>query len=284
MSWVYLASLFTNKKQHWKPEKRRLASEVYSDGSFELVPIEGSQKTRHASDVTYADIPSWRDPKKSLAHLLKLDPQVATMVAHDDPCLRKGVGFGYGDVYGPKSSKLFDAEAGDRLLIISNLAYADEHGRPDYAHKKSGWHLVGCIAIDTVDFAGGGNHHGDAVKWHQHWRDSRKWSYDKPAGHVSVVVAGDPNRSEQRFEKAVPLLTGEVVASLLRDAKDKPIDVNVKNKAGKRKFPTVMSCLASYTRAIRPIADTEAEADSAYLKRLREAILKSNPEAKRILW
>lgn len=284
MGFVYLASLFTNKKEHWKPEPQRLASEVYRDGTFELVPIEGSQKKRHADDRTYGEIPSWRDPKKSLAKLLRFDGSRAGMVAHDDPCLHRDIGYGYGDVYGPKSSRLFDARKGDWLLIISNLAYADEHGRPDYLHSKSGWHLVGCIAIEQVDFAGDGKHHGEAVNWHQHWRDSRKWGYDRADGQCSVIVAGDPKLHEQRFEKAVPLLTGNAVANLLRDKHDKPIDVNIKNAAGKRKFPSVMSCLASYTRAIRPIADTDDKADASYLSRLHKAIIELNPGAKNVLW
>lgn len=284
MGFVYLASLFTNRKEHWKPESRRLASEVYRDGTFELVPIQANQGKRHPEDRTYADIPSWRDSKKSLAKLLRFDSERAGIIAHDDPSLHRDIGYGYGDVYGPKSSRLFDAQKGDWLLIVSNLAYADEHGRPEYGHKRSGWHLVGCIAIEHVDFAGNGKHHSKAVNWHQHWRDSNKWGYDKAKGLISVIVAGDPKLHDQRFEKAVPLLTGADVASLLRDKHDKPIDVNEKNAAGKRKFPSVMSCLASYTRAIRPIADTEDKADASYLTRLRKAIIELNPGAKKVLW
>lgn len=284
MGLVYLASLFTNKKQHWKPEKQRLASEVYRDGSFELVPIEGYQKKCHPDDRTYGEVPSWRNPDKSLAKLLRFDANRAGMVAHDDPCLHRGIGYGYGDVYESKSSNLFDAKKGDWLLIISNLAYANEHGRPDFQHKKSGWHLVGCIAIERVDFAGNGKHHGKAVSWHQHWRDSRKWGYDKVDGQRSVIVAGDPELHDQRFERAVPILTEAAMHELLWDVNRQPYDLHALNKSGKRKFTTVMGAIASYTRAIRPIADTDAKADANYLTRLRKAIIELNPGAKKALW
>lgn len=261
-----------------------MASEVYGDGSFELVPIEGNQQRRHADDRTYSEIQSWRDPGKSLAELLRFDTARAAMVAHDDPCMHRGIGYGYGDVYGPKSSRLFDARPGDWLLIVSNLAYADVPGRPSYAHQRSGWHFVGCIGIERVDFAGDSMHHGEAVKWHQHWRDSQKWGYDKARGACSVIVAGSPSLHEQRFDKAVPLLNAADVASLLRDKHNRRIDVNETHETGRRKFPTVMSCLASYTRAIRPIADTGDQTDSCYLARLRNAIVELNPGARRVLW
>lgn len=248
------------------------------------MPIQGNQGKRHPDDRTYADIPSWRDPKKSLAKLLRFDSERAGIIAHDDPCLHRDIGYGYGDVYGSKSSNLFDAQEGDWLLIVSNLAYADEQGRPDYDNKRSGWHLVGCIAIEQVDFAGSGKHHGDAVNWHQHWRDSRKWRYDKVDGDRSVVVAGDSMLHEQRFTKAVPILTEATMHQLLWDVNRKPYDLYALNKSGKRKFSSVMHAIASYTRAIRPIADTEDKADASYLSRLRKAIIELNPGAKKVLW
>lgn len=279
MGKVYLASLFTNKKQHWG---QGLISEVYGDGTFEVVPICNGWSEAYRGDVTYAGVPSWHDRKKSLAELLRYDKQRASLLVHDDPDLHTC--FAYGDVWGPKSAALFRATPGDWLLVIANMAYAARFGQPDIGHALTGWHLVGCIAIEHMDYAGNGEFHGDRVRWHQHWRDAKRARYDRADGRYSVIVAGDPKQHEQRFERAVPLLTAGAVSALLRDRHGKPIDVNEKNAAGKRKFTSVMACLASYTRAIRPIADTDDEADASYLTRLRKAILVLNPQAKRVLW
>ncbi len=276
---VYLASLYTNKTQHWG---RGLVSEVYPDGTFELVPISNDWGKRHKDDRTYAEIPSWHHPQRSLADLLAFGPELARLDVHDDPDLHTN--FAYGDVYGPKSSRLFGAKRGDWLLIIANMAYADEFGAADFDHPKTGWYFVGCLKIDTIDFAGAGKFHTDRVRWHQHWRDARIHRYDQFEEYTSVIVAGDRNRREQRFAKAVPVLSEQDVARLLRDKHGRQLTVRERNARGQRKFPTVMACVGSYTRAIRPVADTDDPRDKRYLATLREAILRHNPNAERIIW
>ncbi|CAG0991569.1 hypothetical protein PLCT2_02500 [Planctomycetaceae bacterium] len=234
---IYLASLFSNKSQHWK---RGLASEVYEDGTFELVPIPAGCTKAHPEDKTYDDIPSHRNPRKSLAEVLGFDRGRSKQHAHDDPDLHTG--FGYGDVRGPKSAALFDATPGDWLLIIANLAFASKSGRPDLSNHRTGWHFVGCLKISAVDFAGNGRFHSSTFAWHQHARDAKKFRYDMADGDFSIVVAGKKKATAQRFAYAVPVLSATNASELLRDKCGNPVNAE--------RFPTVMSCIGSYTRGI----------------------------------
>jgi len=214
--------------------------------------------------------------------LLKYDGDRACTVVHDDPDLHTH--FAYGDAFGSKSSWLFTARPGDWLLVIANMAYAHAFGQPELNHPKSGWYFVGCLKIRKVDVARDGKLHDDSLAHHQHWRDAKHGRCYDGAGPQSVIVAGLKGVREQRFTNAVPVLTETDVAELLRDKHGEQIPLRALRKDGKRKFPTVMACVGSYTRAIRPIGDTENATDAAYLARLRRAILKLNPKAKPILW
>lgn len=280
MGKLFLASLFTNKSDHWG---QGLISEVYPDGTFELVPIPSEWTRHHPEDRTYAGIPSWHHRRRSLARLLNYDDRRAAMFAHDDPDLHTG--FGYGDGWSPKSAALFYAKPGDWLLVVANLAFAQRFGAADPRHPRTGWYLVGCLHITEVDWAGDGHLHRNSVSWHQHWRDGVTWRWDRQrgTGPFSVVVAGKPRKPEQRFSVAIPLITPAVVAKLLRDKKRKPVNVR-RRSGGHLKFATTMSCVGSYTRAIREIADTETPLDRAYLRRLKRAIVKQNPQTREILW
>lgn len=268
---VYLASLFTNKSQHWK---RGLASEVYEDGTFELVPIPAGCTKTHPEDRTYDDIPSHRDPRKSLAAVLGFDHSRAKQHAHDDPDLHTG--FGYGDVWRPKSAALFDASPGDWLLIIANLAFATKPGRPKFSSKRTGWHFVGCLKIAEIDFAGNGHFHSKSVAWHQHARDAKKFRYDSVDGDFSVIVAGKKKAIAQRFTHAVPVLTDNEASQLLRDKHGNPLNAGP--------FPSVMSCIGSYTRGIRVIGCTYDSRDRSYLAKLRSTLTTSNSNAEEVLW
>jgi hypothetical protein len=278
MARIFLASLYSNKSDDWP---LGLMSEVYQDGTFELVPIPSRSTRHHPEDRTYAEIPSWHKPTRSLARLLKYDSRCARMIAHDDPDLHTG--FGYGDIWSPKSAALFYSKPGDWLLIIANLAFALDFGEGVPDHERSGWHLVGCLRLSEVDWAGDGHSHRNSVSWHQHWRNDLRWRRNRRSGPCSVIVAGEPRRREQRFSVAVPLLTPGSVARLLRDKKRRPIDV-LQRVRGRRKFATTVSCVGSYTRAIREIADTEDPADRVYLARLKRGIVGCNPQADRIIW
>lgn len=153
-----------------------------------------------------------------------------------------------------------------------------------FKQRRLLWPFVGCLRIRKVDIARDGKLHDDSLTHHQHWRDAKHGRCYDGAGPQSVIVAGLKGMLEQRFTEAVPVLTETDVANLLRDKHGEHIPLRARAKNGKRKFPTVMACVGSYTRAIRPIGDTEEKTDAAYLARLRKAILKLNPDSKRVLW
>lgn len=279
MSRVFLASLYVNKSQHWK---RRLVSEVYSDGTFELVPIPSGWTNAIKGDRTYDEVPSWHDPKASLAELLRYDVGRAKTIVHDDPDLHTH--FAYGDGYAPKSAALFNAEPGDWLLMIANLAFAHQFGEPVLTHPRTGWYFVGCLHIKKVDLAGAGKFHDDSLSHHQHWRDAKYRRYDLDPRHSSVIVAGLKTMRCQRFTNAVPVLSKQAVARLLRDKNGRRILMDEAGRGGQHKFTSVMSCVGSYTRAIRSIGDTECDDDNRYLSELRREIMRYNPAADSLLW
>ncbi|MBX3458556.1 MAG: hypothetical protein KF696_01175 [Planctomycetes bacterium] len=293
---VYRASVFTNQKQHWQCD---LLSEVYSDGTFELLPIldtpyidksgrhfpatpeewldeVGLERARREHLRTYGDLPSWHDPKKSVADYVKFD-KASEWVVHDDPDLHTLMA--YGDVNSVRGRALFNMRPGDWITFIAHLAYAKKPGQPNPKHAKTGWYLVGCLKAQHIEFAGAGRTFSDRAKGHAHWL----WSQyeDMRVGDTphNMIICGDRQRKDQRFDFAVPLLTREDAMRLIRDKHNKPLDP-VKKNPGK----SVKSSVNYHTRTGRCIGDTSKPSDKAYLRELRSAILERNPTLKNLLW
>lgn len=284
---VYRASVFTNQKQHWKHD---LLSEVYPDGTFEVLPIleydepvvkEDCYKHVRKHLRTYADVPSWHQPKKSVVEYIKY-PEAADLVVHDDPNLHTLMA--YGDIRlrqdGRKSvrgSGLFSMKPGDWIMFIAHLAYAQRPGKPEPKHPRTGWYLVGCLKAEHIDFAGAGREFSDRSKGHAHWLwgqyEDMKWGKEPH----NMIICGDQRRKDQRFEIAIPVLTREDALILIRDKHGKPLDTDDGDQ-------TVKSQIGSFTRTGRCIADTDKRGDKAYLKRLRSAILLGNPTLVDLLW
>ncbi len=292
MASVFLASLYANKKAHWH---RGLASEVYDDGTFELVPIHFERRwgEPHQNDKTYSEIPCWHDPKQSLAQFLRYDDKRRGAVTHDDPDFHSE--FAYGerqDAQNRKAGALFGAkhggrgkgaQVGDWVLVVANMAFAKKPGKPEPNHPRTGWHLVSCLKVERLDYAGKGKGHSQAVSWHQHARDCERLNYASEDEHVSLILAGNKTRRDQRFSHAIPLLNRESTMSLLRDKKKQPVDPTLPKPSGKH-YATVMECVASFTRTVRCIGETNIEADRGYLKRLNDAILVKNESLRDLLW
>lgn len=285
---VYRASVFTNQKQHWK---YGLLSEVYPEGTFEVLPILEHDEPCVKDDChkhvrkhlrTYADVPSWHQPDISVAEYLGLSPEAKKWVVHDDPDLHTMMA--YGDIRerrdGTRSARgagLFSMVPGDWLLFIAHLAYAQSPGKGDPKHHRTGWHLVGCLRAEHVDFAGAGRGFSNRAKGHAHWRwgqfEDMTWG-NKPH---NMIVCGEPGRADQRFKIAIPVLTHEDAIDLIRDKHGKPLDTDEGEQS-------VKSQIGSFTRMGRCIGDTEKRGDKAYLKRLRDAILLGNPTLHDLLW
>lgn len=287
MSRVFRASVFTNQKEHWR---YRLMSEVYPDGTFEVLPIlqydEPLEKRDFKPHVrkhlrTYADVPSWHQPNKSVAAYIK-HKNAAGLVVHDDPDLHTLMA--YGDIRERRNGKrsirgggLFTLKPGDYLLFIAHLAYAERPGEPNAKHAKTGWYLVGCLKSTHVEFAGAGRQFSDRVKGHAHWLwgqyDDLTWGSEPH----NMIACGHPKRGDQRFEFAVPILTRKDAIRLLRDKHGQPVDPSNSNQ-------TVKSAIGSYTRTGRCIGDAANPDHAAYLYDLREAILDRNSSLADLLW
>lgn len=284
---VYRTSVFTNQKEHWKYD---LMSEVYPDGTFEVLPILAHAEPLVKEDFkahvrthlrTYADVPSWHQPKKSVVEYVK-HRNADDLVVHDDPNLHTLMA--YGDIRlrrnGKKSvrgSGLFSMKPGDWITFIAHLAYAKKPGQPDPMHSKTGWYLVGCLKAQHIDFAGAGRIFSDRAKGHAHWLwgqyDDMTWGKEPH----NMIICGDQKRKDQRFQIAIPVLTREDAMRLIRDKHGKPLDPS----NGKQ---TVKSSIGSHTRTGRCIGDTSKPSDKAYLRELRSAILERNPSLKDLLW
>jgi hypothetical protein len=287
MAGVYRASVYTNQKEHWKYD---LMSEVYPDGTFEVLPILQHKEPCVKEDCyehvrrylrTYADVPSWHHPKQSVVDFLNY-PGASDLVVHDDPDLHTLMA--YGDIRlrhdGRKSvrgSGLFSMKPGDWITSIAHLAYAKRPGEPDPTHKKTGWYLVGCLRAQHIDFAGAGREFSDRAKGHAHWLwgqyDDMTWGKEPH----NMIVCGDRQRRDQRFETAIPVLTREDAMRLIRDKQNQPLDPTSGNQ-------TVKSSIGSHTRTGRCIGDTTKSEDKAYLGELRSAILERNPSLHDLLW
>lgn len=288
MTGIYRASVYTNQKDHWR---FNLLSEVYPDGTFELLPIletseplliDECRKKARKYLRTYGDIPSWHRPGKSIVEFMKFKPEVAKWVVHDDPDLHTLMA--YGDIRmrrdGTKSIRgagLFSMQSGDWIMFIAHLAFAKKPGEPDAKHERTGWYLVGCLRATCVEFAGAGQQFSDRTRGHAHWLWGQLEDHSWGTEPHNMIICGDPGRKDQRFERAVPVLTRADALRLIRDKHGTPVDPNEGNQ-------TVKSCIGSYTRTGRRIADCSVKSDAPYLRRLRAAILDRNPSLSDLLW
>ncbi|MCC7508692.1 MAG: hypothetical protein IT464_04915 [Planctomycetes bacterium] len=269
---VFRSNVFSNKKEHWS---HGLASEVYRDGTFELVPIDNRYAPADMSVDTYQDIPSWHKPTKSLAKYLGMSKEVASWTAHDDPDLHTEMA--YGGTWTPRDRVLFSkARPGDFLLFIAHLAFASEPGRPEPDHRKSGWYLVGCLAIEDINIAGPGERHSSKHRGHAHAQIADYWGGVPDYMDRSVIVQGRRDRLEQRFQSAVPLLTEAECRKLVRDKSGQPPTFTTGTSIKER--------MVHFTRTGRCIGDTDIEADLSYLKTLKDAIVELNPGTRKLLW
>ena len=274
---IFRASVYSNSKSEWP---LGLYSEVYDDETFELVPIQDKDQEDGVEPRTYDQVPSWHDPKQSLAKYLRMPRNLTQMSCHDDPDLHTHMA--YGEAYTARGSALFDMDKGDYLLFIAHLCYADSPGNPIPKHPRSGWYLVGCLKVSYIEEAGGGKSYSKKVSHHAHYRLDRHHDFSQWDGVVNTILCGDSSRKDQRFSRAVPILTAEQCRRLVRDKNRKVVDPEQPTRNGN--MLTVKSCVGSYTRTGQCIGDTEDKADDKYLSTLRKEILERNPGLQDLLW
>jgi hypothetical protein len=163
---------------------------VYSDGSFEYIPIPESKTTR-VQVPTYGDLDlDVSIPEDVLDVPVHLDPEFSEYAC----CER----YTYGDEHGVKAGPLSTLEMGDYLLFYATLSQVDEPA--SWQPPEWGAYIIGRFQVERVVTG----------EEYETLSDSEQAPFRENA-HVKreqfdarVLVLGDADESTL-YEKAVPL-------------------------------------------------------------------------------
>ncbi|SDG00211.1 Nmad3 family putative nucleotide modification protein [Halorientalis regularis] len=168
---------------------------LFSDGSFEYVPIPEAEPTHTDATVpTYADLDLTTDvPEDYRSHPVHLDPEFAAYPGCDR--------YTYGDPNGVKAAPILDLAAGDYLLFYATLA--TDGDRPDWAPPEWGAFLIGQFRLARDPLTG--------EQYRELPADAEARAAFANNAHVKrdpfdarVLVHGDPDASGL-YDTAVPL-------------------------------------------------------------------------------
>ncbi|MFB6085088.1 MAG: hypothetical protein ABEJ94_12675 [Halorientalis sp.] len=172
---------------------------LFSDGSFEYVPIPESEPVRSDATVpTYADLDLTTDvPEDYRSRPVHLDPEFAEYPG----CER----YTYGDAHGVKARPILDLAAGDALLFYATLATGPD--RPDWAPPEWGAFLIGAfrLARDPLTGADYRDLPADAEVRRIFANNAH---VERDPFDARVLAHGDPDASGL-YDTAVPLSTPE---------------------------------------------------------------------------
>jgi len=122
-------------------QKYQLRSPIFSDRSFEFVPIRESERFSEVGTIPrYCDLPSWTGRWNSLARLLP-EKQSKALV-HHDPDFEY---LTYGDIPSSRGAALKGAEPGDQLWFLARLW---EHDGSRFL-GGSGFFFVGVFVVEA---------------------------------------------------------------------------------------------------------------------------------------
>jgi hypothetical protein len=163
---------------------------VYSDGTFEYIPIPESEPTR-VQVPTYGDLDlGITVPDEVLDVPVHLDPEFA-----EYSCCER---YTYGDEHGVKAGPLSTLEMGDYLLFYATLSQVDEPA--SWQPSEWGAYLIGGFRVEQVVTG----------EEYEELSDSKQAPFRNNA-HVKreqcdarVLISGDSDESTL-YEKAVPL-------------------------------------------------------------------------------
>lgn len=188
---IYVANVGANEST-----APALRSPIFSDGTFELVPI--LEEFPAAANPTYEELPSWTGRALNLAAFVH--HSLRSRRAHADPEFEN---FTYGDTYNARCSALLAARAGDLVLFLARLWEYD-----GWWSRASAFYLVGQISVAcVVQIAPGETPDALArrVGTDVVARMARNANYRRflaGEGARSIVVVGDPMGS-RRLERAL---------------------------------------------------------------------------------
>lgn len=166
---------------------------IYSDGSFEFVPIPETEPT-DASVPTYGDldltIPIPSDLEDRPVHL---DPSFGEYPHCEH--------YTYGDPYGVKASPLLELSEGDHVCFYATLTYHGSAPPPTWIAAEWGAYVIGRFKLASDPVAGDEFQalpapHRQAYSGNAHLK---RTTFD-----AAVLLRGDPSNS-QLYDSAIPL-------------------------------------------------------------------------------
>ena len=237
-----------------------LRSPVFSDGSFEFVPIRETACPTLETLPKYMELPSWTGAWTTLAAVVP--PALHSARVHADPDLAL---LTYGDAQKSRGSSLADAAPGDQLWFLARLWEYRGGGfsGPSAFHFVARYELEANVVVATP--RGLTPDQQERAAANPHWKR-------RDAGWVdqSRILLGAPARSA-RFARALPVTPAVAAHLFAADAYDAYIDrffvsgTVVPNKNGK---PRTMRTFGSVTRTVQVFLDSDVSEHVSHITAL----------------
>lgn len=234
-----------------------LKSPLYRDNTFELLPIPERAPSAGPPMVRYADLRSYYRPDGDLLAYVPAshrhrychhDPEFETCTYGDDP------------VRAPRAAALRSAREGDWLLFLARLWRWHGERYP----QESGFYFVAALQIQHILRDVRRPPSEEALAMFGANAHIRRAQADPSYWNGFWVFKGSPR--SRRFQRAIQL-TPELAVEVLRDKEGQPWRW--------RRDRSPLQTIGSYTRTIRSVVDTEAEAFRQWPKGLQSMLRSS---------
>lgn len=264
---LFVVNVGVNKSD---ASKRKMKSPIFSDKTFEFIPIKESKKdVKYCDDYSlYNSIKCFNNTKNTLAKYLSDELHIYN--AHNDPDF---VNLTYGDVYSSRAGNLRKVSNDDIILFLARL-YDFDSAREKFLNTSS-LYFISYFDVDkNLEFD-----KNSIVPVNKRIRQNVHYKkLKKGKGEKFRVITGKKSNS-YRFKKAIQI-TEEIAALLFNASYDKQRGLFistedgklVKNKNGEirrfEKFPQI-------TRSIQHFLDSKNKTEAESLKKLLK-IIKNN--------
>ncbi len=254
---IYLANVGANAAH-------RACSPLFSDGTFELLPIPERRLLPSPPALTYADLRSWQDSGRDLSafypaswagRAVHLDPDFEGL-SYGDDCSRVGRGSG-----------LRSLRPGDILFFLARLVAWDEGRASPAPTGAAGFYLVGFLEVEEiVPEVRGALAPALMARFGRNAHVRRALA--DPAYYDGFWLFGGSPRS-RRLRRAVPL-DRELAEACLADRQGQPW----RWEGGR----SDLQVIGSYTRSCRCVLDSARPGEGKRIARWWAAIQTRNPD------
>ena len=272
---IFLANVGANRSHP-------VQSPLFSDGTFELVPIPEGKEFQFPPVPCYADIPCFnRDASRRVAARGFINRRLASLGeylpdrfqgvhAHRDPDFEN---LTYGDLChcAPRAGGLKQMRPGDLLFFLARLV---PFRKGMFVHEKGGFFLTGMFEIEEIL---------------REVRESPKGRWKNRVGRNAHVLRGrvDPryfdgfwvftgSRRSLRFTRAVRV-DRRLADRVFRDAQGRPWDWEKSGQGGNR-VRSELQVIGSYTRSCRMVIDPDTPQGKKSATVLFSAVRGKNPQ------